>query len=219
MDDPVVDGGGGDDGDGSPVDTTYDAGVVTFSIDVTSCYDSGCGQSEIGALAQQVTNNLEGLDTVLEVMTAAYTAPFVAAGASAFTLGTATLTTLGVAGGLAVETPFGEELQSLASEALDAIPTVESGATLYRAGNMATSNLTNPQYWSLQNPLTTPGYALTNGMPAATSTFNYIQTGVLQPGGSFITNFATWIGTNTGGALQVVAGSGAVKTCSFIICQ
>jgi hypothetical protein len=50
----------------------------------------------------------------------------------------------------------------------------------------------------------------------ANTPFNYVQTGVLQPGVPFVTNYAQGVGTNGGGALQVVTPPGGVVTCSFV---
>jgi len=101
----------------------------------------------------------------------------------------------------AVETQGG----SLAEQA--ALADAQSGATLYRTGELGTSMAGESQYYSLQNPLT-PGYANSMGMPNVTP--NFIMGGTLNQGASAIANQAGALGANAGQGIQIVTSPGGV---------
>ena len=66
-----------------------------------------------------------------------------------------------------VATPHGPAVQAMTAEARAALSQVQNGSTVYRAGELGVQNTGSAQFWSLQNPATTPGYAGQMGMPGA----------------------------------------------------
>jgi hypothetical protein len=82
---------------------------------------------------------------------------------------------------------------------------------LYRSGTTNVSGTTEGQFWSLDNPLTTSGYANQQGLPSTTGGKPFVIQGTLKPGEPFVTTHSTAIGSNTGGALEVVTPPGAVQ--------
>lgn len=118
----------------------------------------------------------------------------------------------GVLGGTrSILTPHGPALQASTPEALAALRQVQNGAPLYRTGNFGVQNAAEGQFWSLQNPMTTAGYARQMGMPGTTQQFNWVTSGRLAPGQSVITRPAPGIGSNTGGSMEAVVNPGAVR--------
>jgi hypothetical protein len=65
----------------------------------------------------------------------------------------------------AIQTLYRLEVQGTSAEAQAALGEVQNGATLYRTGTLGYNMGGESQYWSLQNPLTTPGYAGQMGVP------------------------------------------------------
>ncbi len=116
------------------------------------------------------------------------------------------------AGATAITTPYGVEAQDASAEAQLARAQAESGASLYRTGQLGKSMGAESQYWSLQNP-PAPGYAGQMGLPSVTPDF--IMGGTLQPDASVVTNGAVGLGANAGGGIQVVTEPGAVRTDFF----
>jgi hypothetical protein len=107
-----------------------------------------------------------------------------------------------------IATPYGTEVQSASAQAQAALAEAENGGNLYRAGEMGTSMGAESQYWSLTNPMTTPGYAAAMGMPNVTT--NFITAGTLNPGASAIANEAAGLGANEGGGIQIVTSPNGV---------
>lgn len=99
-----------------------------------------------------------------------------------------------------IATPYGPALQSSSPAALNAISQVQQGATLFRIGTLGQSQAAEAQFWSLQNPLTTPNYPGLYGIPPENVTnANFVETATLTPGTPFITRPAPPVGTNPGG--------------------
>jgi hypothetical protein len=113
----------------------------------------------------------------------------------------------------AIETPYALEAQSSSAEAQAALGQVQSGATLYRTGTLGSNMGGESQYWSLQNPLTTPGYASQMGVPGGA--LDFVLSGTLNRGASVITNEAAALGSNAGGGIQVVTSPGGVGNLTF----
>jgi hypothetical protein len=103
--------------------------------------------------------------------------------------------------------------------ALQARAAVQQGATLYRVGTLGRSAGPEGQYWSLQNPIATPGYATTYGLPAPREgvTTVFVEPGELNPGAKLITRSAPGIGSNTGGAIEVVTDPGSMTLNGFFM--
>ncbi len=125
----------------------------------------------------------------------------------------------GVRGASAVKsiaTPRGPALQETTSEALTALGQVQNGATVYRAGSFGIQNAAEGQFWSLQNPAITPGYAGRMGMPGSTAPkFNWIMGGRVSNSSDVITRSAPGIGANKGGAIEAVVAPGDVRADWF----
>ena len=113
-----------------------------------------------------------------------------------------------------IETLYGIETQSMSAEAQAALSEANSGGALFRTGQLGKSMTAESQYWSLQNPLT-PGYAGQIGLPGVTPDF--IMGGTLNSGASVITNAARALGSNAGGAIQVVTSEGGVGIQFFVM--
>ena len=139
---------------------------------------------------------------------------------AAFRVGvTGTLIAGSLVGPRGVPTPYGIARQEFTSEALSARSTVENGATLYKAGTLGPSNAAESQFWSLKNPLSTPNYANSYGIPPGnvSSGNSFLLTGQLREGASFVTRSAPGFGSSTGGALEVVVEEFGVMITSFIM--
>jgi RHS repeat-associated protein len=113
----------------------------------------------------------------------------------------------------AIQTPYALEAQSASAEAQAALGEVQNGATLYRTGTLGSNMTGESQYWSLENPLTSPGYASQMGVPGGTP--NFVLSGTLNPEASVITNEAAALGSNAGGGIQIVTSPGGVGNLTF----
>ena len=118
-----------------------------------------------------------------------------------------------ISGAAAIQTPYALEVQSASAEAQAALSEAQNGANLYRTGTTGSNMAAESQYWSLENPLTNPGYASQMGVPGGTP--NFVLQGTLTPGASVITNEAAALGTNAGGGIQVVTSPGGVGNLIF----
>lgn len=117
-----------------------------------------------------------------------------------------------------IQTPYALESQNPTPWAQGAAEQAD-GVTLYRSGQLGKSMAGESQYWSFQNPMS-PNYNSTIGMPDVTPDF--VMGGTLRQGESLVVNEAAGIGSNGGGALQVVtspgvAGLGAVRLEWFVM--
>jgi hypothetical protein len=116
----------------------------------------------------------------------------------------------------AIDTPHGPAVQAASPEASAALQDAQSGGTVYRQGTTGVQNTSDAQFWSPNNPATTPGYADKMGMPpAAGQGYPFIQGGTVEPGSPVITRPAPGIGTNAGGNIEVVVPPGGVQTNWF----
>jgi hypothetical protein len=113
----------------------------------------------------------------------------------------------------AIETPYALEAQSASAEARAALSQAQNGATLYRTGTLGSNMAGESQYWSLENPLTSPEYASQMGVPGGTP--NFVLQGTLNPGASVITNEAAALGSNAGGGIPIVTSPGGVGNLIF----
>jgi len=116
-----------------------------------------------------------------------------------------------------IATPYGQALQATTPEAQAALQEVQSGATVYRQGQFGVQNTTDAQFWSLNNPATTPGYAGKMGMPAGSTTTDWIMGGTVRPGAPVITRPAPAGpgGVNLGGNIEAVVNPGDVQGTWF----
>lgn len=118
-------------------------------------------------------------------------------------------------GGGGVATPHGAATQSTSPAALDALDRVESGATVYRQGTFDVQHTADAQFWSLQNPASTKGFAEQMGMPGGSAKPDWIMGGTVSPGSAVVTRPAPGIGSNAGGSMEAVVPSGSVGKLWF----
>jgi hypothetical protein len=112
-----------------------------------------------------------------------------------------------------IPTPYGPAVQATTAEAQAALRQVQSGATVYRQGQFGVQQTGNAQFWSLNNPATTPGYAGRMGMPAGSTSPDWMMGGTVRPGAPVITRPAPAGpgGVNLGGNIEGVVNPGGVQ--------
>jgi RHS repeat-associated protein len=111
-----------------------------------------------------------------------------------------------------IKTPYGDAVQSLSKEALDVKQYVDNGGQLYRGGTFGRSNVTDAQFWAPESPLT-PGYAEKYGVDFSQT--DYIIGARPVPGAQYITRPAPALGSNGGGAIEVVTDPNTVRLDFF----
>jgi len=114
-----------------------------------------------------------------------------------------------------VATPRGPAVQSMTAETQSALRQTRSGAPVYRAGGLGTQRAAEGQYWSFQNPASTPGYANTMGMPSTGPGEPFIMGGRVRSSASVITREAPGIGNSLGGSVEAVTQPGGVTVDWF----
>jgi regulator of sirC expression with transglutaminase-like and TPR domain len=111
-----------------------------------------------------------------------------------------------------INTPHGLAIQANTTEALEALQNVQGGQIVFRRGQFGVQNTFDAQYWSIDNPSTTPNYAIKLGMPGSpTVRPDWIMGGVVKPGSPVITRPAPGIGLNSGGNMEAVVPPGGVR--------
>jgi RHS repeat-associated protein len=106
-----------------------------------------------------------------------------------------------------VKTPYGDAVQSLNKEAKTVKTNIENGGSVYRGGTLERSNVAEGQFWAPENPLN-PGYADRYGVDF--SKIDFIVGGKVKPNSNFITRPAPGLGTNVGGAIEIVTDPNSV---------
>lgn len=117
-----------------------------------------------------------------------------------------------------IKTPYGVAEQGTDAGSIALRGQVESGGTVYRQGVTGTQQTAEGQFWAGQNPASIPGYANsygTPGTPVAPDEYPWIMGGTVEPGTPFVTRGAPGIGTNLGGAPEVVVNPGGVRNLWF----
>ena len=114
-----------------------------------------------------------------------------------------------------IPTPHGIANQANTPAARAALGEVQSGATVYRQGSFGVQNTADAQFWSLQNPAATRGFANQMGMPGGAAKPDWIMGGTVSPGSPVITRPAPGIGANAGGSMEAVVPSGGVRNLWF----
>jgi hypothetical protein len=211
---------------GNNINTVYnDSGLLPAISYGTTSWNVGAvwsGAANINlATGQPVGNGVDQAEDILSGI--AGTAGVAAGGVSLFNWATAPAATTpaaatpvvptGDAPPASITTPYAVETQGSSAEAQAALTQAQSGATVYRTGQLGVSMTGESQYWSLQNPLLNPNYAAEMGMPGVTPDF--IMTGTLNPGASVIANEAPGLGANLGGKIQIVTQPGGVGNLGF----
>jgi hypothetical protein len=111
----------------------------------------------------------------------------------------------------------GLAFQSDDTVAIAARTFVEEGVPIYRLGKIDVSDAAEGQFWSLNNPLTTPNYANNMGIPPQNATSaNFVIIGHLRSGTDFVTRPAPGIGQNQGGTVEVVVPRDSVQIDGFL---
>ncbi len=114
-----------------------------------------------------------------------------------------------------VATPHGLAVQADSAAARAALQEVQSGATVYRQGSFGIQNTTDAQFWSIQNPAVTQGFANRMGMPGGAAKPDWIMGGTVRPGSPVVTRPAPGIGSNLGGDIEAVVPLGGVQNRWF----
>jgi hypothetical protein len=114
-----------------------------------------------------------------------------------------------------IPTPHGIANQANTPAARAALGEVQSGTTVYRQGSFGVQNTADAQFWSLQNPAATRGFANQMGMPGGAAKPDWIMGGTVSPGSPVITRPAPGIGANAGGSMEAVVPSGGVRNTWF----
>ena len=110
----------------------------------------------------------------------------------------------------AITTPYGIEAQSASADAQAGLSLAQDGATLYRSGTLGDNMTSESQYWSLDNPASTPDYNAQMGTPEPGVGEPFMMGGTLNSGADVITNEAGGLGSNAGGGIQVVVSPNGV---------
>jgi RHS repeat-associated protein len=113
-----------------------------------------------------------------------------------------------------VATPWGAAVQEVGAEARATLEYAEQGGPLYRQGSFDIQETANAQFWSTNNPATTPGYANMVGMNGGSSA-DWIMGGSLKDGAMAVTRAAPGHAGNLGGAIEVVTNPGGVGNLWF----
>ncbi|MEA5095216.1 MAG: RHS repeat-associated core domain-containing protein [Sedimentibacter saalensis] len=113
-----------------------------------------------------------------------------------------------------IKTPYGDAIQDMSEEALKLKDSINEEGYVYRAGQFGRSNTTDAQFWAPENPLN-PGYAEKYGVDF--KNIDYIIRGKIKTGTDFITRPAPGLGSNAGGALEIVTNPYDVIIDFFIM--
>jgi hypothetical protein len=111
-----------------------------------------------------------------------------------------------------VRTDYGIATQDLSAAALELRSQVEAGLPLYRAGTLGRNAAGEAQFWAPESPFN-PGYSARYGTPFSEP--NFILGGTLREGSVYTTGPAAALGSNPGGALEIVTEPGAVHLDFF----
>ena len=107
-----------------------------------------------------------------------------------------------------IETPYGPARQDLSIEALRLRWQVARGRSVYRGGSLDKSGAAEGQFWAPESPLS-PGYAERYGVASFTDP-DFIIRGQVKTSSPFVTRRAPSVGSNPGGALEIVTRVGDV---------
>jgi RHS repeat-associated protein len=113
---------------------------------------------------------------------------------------------------ISVRTPYGRAWQKFNPEALKLHNDVKKGKDLYRVGELGKSQIAEAQFWAPEHPVSSD-FASRYGV--AYNKSDYIIGGTIKPRTHYITRYAPQVGTNPGGALEVVTSSGGVGVHFF----
>jgi hypothetical protein len=114
---------------------------------------------------------------------------------------------------LRIDTPFGVATQELSDPALRLRSEVAGGRPLFRGGTIGRSATGEGQFWAPESPLS-PEYASRYGVASFTEP-DFVIEGTLREGTQFVTRTAPAVGSNPGGALEVVTEPNGVRVDSF----
>ena len=114
-----------------------------------------------------------------------------------------------------IKTPYGIATQDFSPSALAARSVVGKGATLYKVGTIGRSEAIESQFWALEPPWS-QGFGGRYGIPAKNlRNLDFVEVGTLKPGTRFVTRPAPGIGSNRGGAIEVVVPNNGVEVKLF----
>lgn len=118
-------------------------------------------------------------------------------------------------------TPYGRAVQSLSGEASAARSYAEEGELIYRQGKTDVQEVwnnetreVNAQFWSTTNPASTPNFSEIHGA-ATGGQYPWVMGGTVKPGMPLITRPSPPLGSNHGGAIEVVVNPASVRIQFF----
>jgi RHS repeat-associated protein len=115
-----------------------------------------------------------------------------------------------------IQTPYGDAIQAFDAASQATFESVSQGSTVYRMGTTGQSETDQAQFWATLSPLT-PGYAEMYGIPQENiDNADFIEAGTVSPDTPFITRPSPGVGSNTGGAIEVVTPPGGVTLQYYI---
>ena len=129
----------------------------------------------------------------------------------------ATAAGTGVAGTklLTVPIPNGRAFQDFSPDAIALRNSVAAGGTVYRGGTLGLSRGPEAQFWAPEAPWSS-GYASRYGIPPQNmAAMDMVSIGTVPNGGRFVTRIAPGVGSNTGGALEIVTSPYGVRHSYF----
>ena len=114
--------------------------------------------------------------------------------------------------GNSVETPYGMAVQNNSKEARRIKKYVKQGGRVYRGGTYGRSKIADAQFGAPESPLTV-GYAKKYGVDFGQ--MDYIIGGYVKKETKFITRPAPGLGSNSGGAIEIVTPPNSVELQYF----
>jgi hypothetical protein len=116
---------------------------------------------------------------------------------------------------LTVPTPYGRAFQDMSPDALALRQSVYNGAPVYRGGTLGRSETGEAMFWAPEGPWV-PGFGAKYGIPQGNiANYDFQIMGTVNRGTRFVTRPAPGIGSNPGGALEVVTQRNGVSLQYF----
>jgi hypothetical protein len=129
--------------------------------------------------------------------------------AGSYTLGRGAISSINrTRAAMSVETPYGTAHQQLSLRALRLRWQVARGKPVFRGGAFGKSAAAEGQFWAPESPLA-PGYNQRYGV-ASFKEPDFVIQGTLKPSSRIVTRAAPAVGSNPGGAMEIVTRAGEV---------
>lgn len=117
---------------------------------------------------------------------------------------------IGESAGKTIKTPYGNAVQEISREALDAREAAKNGAPMYRGVKNGVSNRAEAQFWSLEHPKSS-GYADRYGIPPKNMDFDGVDAATVKNGEDFVTRPSPAVESNVGGGIEIVVNPGDIE--------